>query len=113
MQQAFQDSTTLSFQKYIEQQFDLAAEQFCHQFIQYPDIIQHVADLYAHQAWQNLPDASHISVSGLDDGAEQFYARAQYAKQYLTIDVGTTEIEVLWQDRFGVQHRVHVPISDV
>ena len=49
-----------------------------------------VSDFYKSVWLNDFPMATTWSVSGLDDGAEQFYISIQYKNQYLNLDIQQT-----------------------
>ncbi|KQG08801.1 hypothetical protein APC29_12480, partial [Acinetobacter pittii] len=76
----------LSLEVYKQQQFDLIAAKIMAKPKQYCEF-NSVSDFY-NAAWlKKFPQGSQISATGLDDGAEEFYAVIQFKQQYLKFDI--------------------------
>jgi hypothetical protein len=76
----------LSLDAYKQQQFDQIAAKIMAEPKQYCEF-NSVSDFY-NAAWLNdFPQGSQISATGLDDGAEEFYAVVQFKQQYLKFDI--------------------------
>ncbi|MBV6616340.1 hypothetical protein JMA18_15750, partial [Acinetobacter baumannii] len=76
----------LSLDAYKQQQFDQMAAKIMAKPKEYCEF-NSVSDFY-NAAWlKKFPQGSQISATGLDDGAEEFYAIIQFKEQYLKFDI--------------------------
>ncbi|RKG29900.1 hypothetical protein [Acinetobacter tianfuensis] len=82
-----------------QKQFDRAAQAVLSSAERYL-CFDSIADVYAAPWLANFPKAAQLSVSGLDDGAEQFCIRVQFDAQYMQIDYAEST-HAVWLDRFG------------
>lgn len=63
--------------------------QVCHKLMEMPDLaLASVADFYAAPWLHDFPPGTTWHVSGLDDGAEQFYAVVEFRHYRLNFKVG-------------------------
>jgi len=85
---------------YKQQQFDLIAAKIMVEPKQYCEFSS-VSDFY-NAAWlKDFPQGSQISATGLDDGAEEFYAVVQFKQQYLKFDIKESLSALIFQDMNG------------
>lgn len=90
----------LSLEVYKQQQFDQIAAKIMAKPKQYCEF-NSVSDFY-NAAWLNgFPYGSQISATGLDDGAEEFYAIIQFKEQYLKFDIKEHHSILIFQDMNG------------
>lgn len=90
----------LSLDVYKQQQFDQIAAKIMAEPKQYCEFSS-VSDFY-NAAWlTDFPQGSQISATGLDDGAEEFYAIIQFKKQYLKFDIKEHHSILIFQDMNG------------
>ncbi|MEO9301888.1 hypothetical protein ABI223_09000 [Acinetobacter pittii] len=90
----------LSLDVYKQQQFDQIAAKIMAKPKQYCEF-NSVSDSY-NAAWLNgFPHGSQISATGLDDGAEEFYAIIQFKEQYLKFDIKEHHSILIFQDMNG------------
>ncbi|MDY7372927.1 hypothetical protein UE233_09805 [Acinetobacter oleivorans] len=90
----------LSLDVYKQQQFDLIAAKIMAEPKQYCEFSS-VSDFY-NAAWlKDFPQGSQISATGLDDGAEEFYAVVQFKQQYLKFDIKESLSALIFQDING------------
>lgn len=90
----------LSLEVYKQQQFDQMATKIMAKPKQYCEF-NSVSDFY-NAAWLNgFPHGSQISATGLDDGAEEFYAIIQFKEQYLKFDIKEHHSILIFQDMNG------------
>ncbi|WP_298147623.1 hypothetical protein [uncultured Acinetobacter sp.] len=70
----------------------------CEQLMQCEDLkLYSVADFYAASWLNDFPQGTTWRTSGLDDGAEEFYAVIEFRGYRLTLDVGqTTQLKLLY-----------------
>jgi hypothetical protein len=76
----------LSLDDYKCQQFDEAAEKIMAEPQKYCEF-NSVSDFYKAAWLKDFPQGTQVSATGLDDGAEEFYAVIAFKSQYLQIDV--------------------------
>ena len=62
-----------------------------------------IADVYAADWLKGFPQGTICSVSGLDDGAEEYYIQIAYKDQSLLIDYGRV-LQMHHRDRHGQRH---------
>lgn len=85
---------------YKQQQFDRIAAKIMAEPKYYCEFSS-VSDFY-NAAWlKDFPQDSQISVTGLDDGAEEFYAVVQFKQQYLKFDIKENHSTLIFQDMNG------------
>lgn len=82
----------IDFIEYQKQQFDKMAAQIVAHPEQYIDF-DSVSDFYKAHWLSDFPQGTTWSASGLDDGAEYFYALIRYKNHYIKINVNE-QIEV-------------------
>lgn len=82
---------------YRQQQFDAMAQKIMAEPTKYIDF-NSVSDFY-NAAWlKKFPQGSQISATGLDDGAEEFYAVIQFKQQYLKFDIKENDSTIIFKD---------------
>ena len=87
----------LSLEVYKQQQFDQMAAKIMAEPKQYCEF-NSVSDFY-NAAWlKKFPQGSQISATGLDDGAEEFYAIIQFKEQYLKFDIKENNSTIIFKD---------------
>ena len=87
----------LSLEVYKQQQFDQMAEKIMVKPKEYCEF-NSVSDFY-NAAWlKDFPRGSQISATGLDDGAEEFYAVIQFKQQYLKFDIKENDSTIIFKD---------------
>lgn len=87
----------LSLEVYKQQQFDQMAVKIVAEPKQYCEF-NSVSDFY-NAAWlKDFPRGSQISATGLDDGAEEFYAVIQFKQQYLKFDIKENDSTIIFKD---------------
>ena len=87
----------LSLEVYKQQQFDQIAAKIMAKPKEYCEF-NSVSDFY-NAAWlKKFPQGSQISVTGLDDGAEEFYAVIQFKQQYLKFDIIENDSTIIFKD---------------
>lgn len=60
-----------------------------------------VSDFY-NAAWlKDFPQGTQVSATGLDDGAEEFYAVVQFKQQYLKFDIKENHSTLSFQNMNG------------
>lgn len=85
---------------YKQQQFDVMAQKIIAEPEKYIDF-NSVSDFY-NAAWlKDFPQGSQISATGLDDGAEEFYAVVKFKQQYLKFDIKENHSALIFQDMNG------------
>ncbi|MDR2250593.1 hypothetical protein [Acinetobacter sp.] len=85
---------------YKQQQFDTMAKKIIAEPEKYIDF-NSVSDFY-NAAWlKDFPQGTQVSATGLDDGAEEFYAVVQYKQQYLKFDIKENYSTLCFQDMNG------------
>ncbi|OCY47991.1 hypothetical protein [Acinetobacter pittii] len=90
----------LSLEVYKQQQFDQIAAKIMAKPKEYCEF-NSVSDFY-NAAWLNgFPHGSQISATGLDDGAEEFYAIIQFKEQYVKFDIKEHHSILIFQDMNG------------
>ncbi len=90
----------LSLEVYKQQQFDLIAAKIMAKPKQYCEF-NSVSDFY-NAAWlKKFPQGSQISATGLDDGAEEFYAVIQFKQPYLKFDIKEHHSILIFMDMNG------------
>ncbi|EXH88079.1 hypothetical protein [Acinetobacter baumannii] len=90
----------LSLDAYKQQQFDQIAAKIMAEPAKYIDF-NSVADFY-NAAWlKDFPQGTQASATGLDDGAEEFYAIVQFKQQYLKFDIKENHSTLCFQDMNG------------
>ena len=90
----------LSLDVYKQQQFDRIAVKIVAEPKYYCEFSS-VSDFY-NAAWlKDFPQGSQISATGLDDGAEEFYAVVQFKQQYLKFDIKENHSTLIFQDMNG------------
>ncbi len=90
----------LSLEVYKQQQFDQIASKIMAKPNQYCEF-NSVSDFY-NAAWlKKFPQGSQISATGLDDGAEEFYAIIQFKEQYLKFDIKENDSTIIFKDMNG------------
>ena len=90
----------LSLDVYKQQQFDLIAAKIMAEPAKYIDFSS-VSDFYNAGWLKDFPQGSQTSATGLDDGAEEFYAIVQFKQQYLKFDIKENHSTVIFNDRNG------------
>ncbi|TDM62282.1 hypothetical protein C5B72_12805 [Acinetobacter sp. KU 011TH] len=90
----------LSLEVYKQQQFDQMATKIMAKPKEYCEF-NSVSDFY-NAAWlKKFPQGSQISATGLDDGAEEFYAIIQFKQQYLKFDIKESHSTLIFKDMNG------------
>ncbi len=90
----------LSLEVYKQQQFDQMAVKIVAEPKLYCEF-NSVSDFY-NAAWlKKFPQGSQISATGLDDGAEEFYAVVQFKQQYLKFDIKENDSIIIFKDING------------
>ncbi|MDR6797629.1 hypothetical protein [Acinetobacter calcoaceticus] len=85
---------------YKQQQFDAIAQKIMDEPAKYIDF-NSVSDFY-NAAWlKDFPQGTQVSATGLDDGAEEFYAVVQFKQQYLKFDIKENYSALIFQDMNG------------
>lgn len=90
----------LSLEAYKQQQFDQMATKIMAEPKQYCEF-NSVSDFYSAAWLKKFPQGSQISATGLDDGAEEFYAIIQFKEQYLKFDIKEHHSILVFQDMNG------------
>ena len=90
----------LSLDDYKCQQFDEAAEKIMTEPQKYCEF-NSVSDFYKAAWLKDFPQGTQVSATGLDDGAEEFYAVVQFKQQYLKFDIKENHSTVIFQDMNG------------
>jgi len=90
----------LSLDVYKQQQFDLIAAKIMAEPKQYCEFSS-VSDFYDAAWLKDFPQGSQISATGLDDGAEEFYAVVQFKQQYLKFDIKENHSTFIFKDMNG------------
>jgi len=93
-------SNVISLDIYKQQQFDESARKIIAEPEKYLDFSS-VSDFYSAVWLKEFPQGSQISATGLDDGAEEFYAVVQFKKQYLKFDIKENHSTLSFQDMNG------------
>ncbi|NUF13384.1 hypothetical protein, partial [Acinetobacter oleivorans] len=85
---------------YKQQQFDRIAAKIMAEPKYYCEFSS-VSDFY-NAAWlKDFPQGTQVSATGLDDGAEEFYAVVQFKQQYLKFDIKEHHSILIFQDMNG------------
>ncbi|MDA3556300.1 hypothetical protein MKL42_02045 [Acinetobacter sp. AOR15_HL] len=82
------------------QQFDVMAQKIIAEPAKYIDF-NSVSDFYNAEWLKDFPQGTQVSATGLDDGAEEFYAVVQFKQQYLKFDIKENHSTVIFQDMNG------------
>lgn len=90
----------LSLDFYKQQQFDQIAAKIMAEPAKYCEF-NSVSDFYNAVWLKDFPQGSQISATGLDDGAEEFYAVVQFKLQYLKFDIKEHHLTIIFQDMNG------------
>ncbi|EKU40452.1 MULTISPECIES: hypothetical protein [Acinetobacter] len=90
----------LSLDVYKQQQFDLIAAKIMAEPKQYCEFSS-VSDFYNAEWLKDFPQGSQVSATGLDDGAEEFYAIVQFKQQYLKFDIKENHSTLIFNDMNG------------
>jgi len=85
---------------YKQQQFDVMAQKIIAEPEKYVDF-NSVSDFYNAEWLKDFPQGTQVSATGLDDGAEEFYAVVQFKQQYLKFDIKENHSTVIFQDMNG------------
>lgn len=85
---------------YKQQQFDTAAKKIMAEPEKYIDF-NSVSDFYKAAWLKDFPQGTQVSATGLDDGAEEFYAVVQFKHQYLKFDIKESHSTLSFQDMNG------------
>lgn len=85
---------------YKQQQFDVMAQKIIAEPEKYIDF-NSVSDFYNAEWLKDFPQGTQVSATGLDDGAEEFYAVVQFKQQYLKFDIKENHSTVIFQDMNG------------
>ncbi|WP_151743976.1 hypothetical protein [Acinetobacter calcoaceticus] len=85
---------------YKQQQFDAIAQKIMAEPAKYIDF-NSVSDFYNAEWLKDFPQGTQVSATGLDDGAEEFYAVVQFKQQYLKFDIKENHSTVIFQDMNG------------
>ncbi|MEO9279551.1 hypothetical protein ABFY81_06495 [Acinetobacter sp. WA-87] len=85
---------------YKQQQFDAVAQKIMAEHTKYIDF-NSVSDFYKAAWLKDFPQGTRVSATGLDDGAEEFYAVVQFKQQYLKFDIKENYSTLCFQDMNG------------
>ncbi|MBR7718034.1 hypothetical protein [Acinetobacter nosocomialis] len=85
---------------YKQQQFDAMAQKIMAEPAKYIDF-NSVSDFYKAAWLKDFPQGTQVSATGLDDGAEEFYAVVQFKQQYLKFDIKESHSILSFQDMNG------------
>ncbi|KHN66114.1 hypothetical protein AV645_01360 [Acinetobacter calcoaceticus] len=85
---------------YKQQQFDVMAQKIMAEPEKYIDF-NSVSDFYNAEWLKDFPQGTQVSATGLDDGAEEFYAVVQFKQQYLKFDIKENHSALIFQDMNG------------
>lgn len=85
---------------YKQQQFDVMAQKIIAEPEKYIDF-NSVSDFYNAEWLKDFPQGTQVSATGLDDGAEEFYAVVQFKQQYLKFDIKENHSALIFQDMNG------------
>ncbi|WP_202742741.1 hypothetical protein [Acinetobacter calcoaceticus] len=85
---------------YKQQQFDAIAQKIMAEPAKYIGF-NSVSDFYKAAWLKDFPQGTQVSATGLDDGAEEFYAVVQFKQQYLKFDIKENHSTVIFQDMNG------------
>lgn len=90
----------LSLEVYKQQQFDAVAQKIMAEPTKYIDF-NSVSDFYSAVWLKEFPKGTTVSATGLDDGAEEFYAVVQFKEQCLKFDIKENHSTLSFQDMNG------------
>ncbi|ENU08326.1 hypothetical protein [Acinetobacter calcoaceticus] len=90
----------LSLDGYKQQQFDQIAAKIMAEPEKYIEF-NSVSDFYNAEWLKDFPQGTQVSATGLDDGAEEFYAVVQFKQQYLKFDIKENHLALIFQDMNG------------
>lgn len=85
---------------YKQQQFDAMAQKIIAEPEKYIDF-NSVSDFYKAAWFKEFPQGTQVSATGLDDGAEEFYAVVQFKQQYLKFDIKENHSTLSFQNMNG------------
>lgn len=85
---------------YKQQQFDQIAAKIMAEPEKYCEF-NSVSDFYNAEWLKDFPQGTQMSATGLDDGAEEFYAVVQFKQQYLKFDIKENHSALIFQDMNG------------
>ncbi|HDG9761810.1 hypothetical protein ACJBLD_13390 [Acinetobacter nosocomialis] len=85
---------------YKQQQFDAMAQKIMAEPEKYIDF-NSVSDFYKAAWLKEFPQGTQVSATGLDDGAEEFYAVLQFKQQYLKFDIKENYSTLSFQNMNG------------
>ncbi|MCG8285945.1 hypothetical protein MID07_15120 [Acinetobacter seifertii] len=85
---------------YKQQQFDAVAQKIMAEPTKYIDF-NSVSDFYKAAWLKDFPQGTQVSATGLDDGAQEFYAVVQFKRQYLKFDIKENYSTLCFQDMNG------------
>ena len=85
---------------YKQQQFDAMAQKIMAEPTKYIDF-NSVSDFYKAAWLKDFPQGTQVSATGLDDGAEEFYAVVQFKQQYLKFDIKESHSILSFKDMNG------------
>ncbi|ONN49818.1 hypothetical protein AC056_09465 [Acinetobacter genomosp. 33YU] len=85
---------------YKQQQFDAVAQKIMAEPTKYIDF-NSVSDFYKAAWLKDFPQGTRVSATGLDDGAQEFYAVVQFKQQYLKFDIKENYSTLCFQDMNG------------
>ncbi|PJG67137.1 hypothetical protein [Acinetobacter seifertii] len=85
---------------YKQQQFDAVAQKIMAEPTKYIDF-NSVSDFYKAAWLKDFPLGTQVSATGLDDGAQEFYAVVQFKRQYLKFDIKENYSTLCFQDMNG------------
>ncbi|MBJ9722437.1 hypothetical protein I5515_11550 [Acinetobacter calcoaceticus] len=85
---------------YKQQQFDAMAKKIMAEPEKYIDF-NSVSDFYSAVWLKEFPKGTTVSTTGLDDGAEEFYAIVQFKEQCLKFDITENHSTLIFQDMNG------------
>lgn len=90
----------LSLDGYKQQQFDQISAKIMAEPEKYCEF-NSVSDFYNAEWLKDFPQGTQVSATGLDDGAEEFYAVVQFKQQYLKFDIKENYSALIFQDMNG------------
>jgi len=85
---------------YKQRQFDAMAQKIMAEPTKYIDF-NSVSDFYKAAWLKDFPQGTQVSATGLDDGAEEFYAVVQFKQQCLKFDIKESYLILSFQDMNG------------
>ncbi|MEW7120978.1 hypothetical protein [Acinetobacter nosocomialis] len=85
---------------YKQQQFDAMAQKIMAEPEKYIDF-NSVSDFYKAAWLKEFSQGTQVSATGLDDGAEEFYAVVQFKQQYLKFDIKENHSTLSFQNMNG------------